>query len=160
MTALLILAILASSTLVFTSRVDLLRLAVILSLWAAVMAAFASVTYRRQKQLEYNQAHGITPRSVKRSAQASLRVYDGSGERDTEAVVAESADDVAAVIAELEEEMQEAAGRLEFERAAVLRDQINALKSGDYRKAAAKTGREYPRARQTAAAVRGKPRRT
>ncbi len=120
----------------------------------------AAVAYRRQKQLEYNQAHGITPRSVKRSAQASLRVYDGSGERATEAVVAESADDVAAVIAELEEEMQEAAGRLEFERAAVLRDQINALKSGDYRKAAAKTGREYPRARQTAAAVRGKPRRT
>jgi excinuclease ABC subunit B len=30
--------------------------------------------------------------------------------------------------------MQEAAGRLEFERAAGLRDQINALKSGDYKK--------------------------
>jgi excinuclease ABC subunit B len=41
---------------------------------------------------------------------------------------------VAAVIAELEDEMQEAAGRLEFERAAGLRDQINALKSGDFRK--------------------------
>jgi hypothetical protein len=34
-------------------------------------------------------------------------------------------DDVAAVIAELEEEMQEAANKLEFERAALLRDQIN-----------------------------------
>jgi len=33
-------------------------------------------------------------------------------------------------------EMAEAAARLEFERAALLRDQINALKSGDYRKAA------------------------
>ena len=42
--------------------------------------------------------------------------------------------DVAAVIAELEEEMQEAAGKLEFERAAVLRDQINSLKSGDYKR--------------------------
>jgi excinuclease ABC subunit B len=42
---------------------------------------------------------------------------------------------VATVIAELEDEMQEAAGRLEFERAAGLRDQINALKSGDYKKA-------------------------
>jgi excinuclease ABC subunit B len=41
---------------------------------------------------------------------------------------------VAAVIAELEEEMQEAAGKLEFERAAVLRDQINSLKSGDYKR--------------------------
>jgi excinuclease ABC subunit B len=49
-------------------------------------------------------------------------------------VVAESVDDVARVIAELEDEMQEAAGRLEFERAAVLRDQINALKSGDFKR--------------------------
>ena len=91
------------------------------------------VKYRREKQLAYNIEHGITARSVKRSAQASLHVYDGSGDRQ-EASVAESVDDVAAVIAELEDEMQEAAGRLEFERAALLRDQINALKSGDYRK--------------------------
>jgi excinuclease ABC subunit B len=91
------------------------------------------VKYRREKQLAYNIEHGITPRSVKRSAQASLHVYDGSGDRE-ESAVAEEVDDVAAVIAELEDEMQEAAGRLEFERAAVLRDQINALKSGDYRK--------------------------
>ncbi len=59
MTALLILAILASSTLVFTSRVDLLRLAVILSLWAAVMAAFASVTYRRQSELDQARARDM-----------------------------------------------------------------------------------------------------
>jgi len=45
-----------------------------------------------------------------------------------------SADEVAAVIAELEEEMQSAADKLEFERAALLRDQINSLKSGDYKK--------------------------
>jgi excinuclease ABC subunit B len=115
-----------------------------------------AVNYRRQQQLAYNQEHGITPRSVKRAAQASLHVYDGSGERGEEAAVAESTDDVAAVIAELEEEMAEAAGRLEFERAAILRDQINALKSGDYRKAATTSAKEYPRARRTAAVVRGK----
>ena len=109
----------------------------------------AAVKYRREKQLAYNLEHGITPRSVKRSAQASLHVYDGSGERPEEAVVAENADDVAAVIAELEEEMQEAAGRLEFERAAVLRDQINALKSGDYKKAARAPTKEYPKARSS-----------
>jgi excinuclease ABC subunit B len=72
---------------------------------------------------------------VKRTAQASLHTYDGSGERE-EPAVAESGDDVTAVIAELEEEMQEASSRLEFERAAVLRDQINSLRSGDFRKAA------------------------
>ncbi|HEY1107435.1 MAG TPA: excinuclease ABC subunit UvrB [Opitutaceae bacterium] len=117
-----------------------------------------AVNYRRQKQLAYNQEHGITPRSVKRAAQASLHVYDGSGQRDEEAVVADSGDDVAAVIAELDEEMQGAAGRLEFERAAVLRDQINALKSGDFRKTAQKPVKEYPKAKRAAAAVRGRRR--
>lgn len=38
------------------------------------------------------------------------------------------------MIAELENDMTEAAGRLEFERAALLRDQINALRSGDYQR--------------------------
>jgi excinuclease ABC subunit B len=91
--------------------------------------------YRRAKQIAHNQAHGITPRSTKRSAQASLHTYDGSGER-AEPAVAEGIDDVAAVIAELEDEMAEAAAKLEFERAALLRDQINTLKSGDFKKAA------------------------
>ncbi len=117
-----------------------------------------AVNYRRQKQIAYNEAHGITPRSVKRAAQASLQVYDGTGKRDEEPAVADSGDDVAAVIAELEQEMQDAAGRLEFERAAVLRDQINALKTGDYRKAAARPVKEYPKAKRAAAAVRGKRR--
>ena len=48
MSVLLVLAIAASSALVFTNRVELLKLAVILALWAAVVAAFVSVIYRRQ----------------------------------------------------------------------------------------------------------------
>ncbi len=102
----------------------------------SIKRTMATVTYRREKQLAYNMAHGITPQGVKRGAQASLHTYDGSGEK-AEPAIAESVDDVVAVIAELEDEMQEAAGRLEFERAAVLRDQINALKSGDYKRGAA-----------------------
>ncbi len=90
---------------------------------------------RREKQMAYNEAHGITPRGVKRAAQASLRVYDGTGRDGAEAAVAEAIDDVASVIAELEDEMQEASDKLEFERAALLRDQIKALKSGDYKQA-------------------------
>ena len=97
---------------------------------------------RRARQQAYNLSHGITPRSVRRFAQESLRVYDGSGDRLEEAPPAGAADDVAAVIAELEEEMQEAAGRLEFERAALIRDQINALKSGDYRRSASAGGKK------------------
>ncbi|HXA80400.1 MAG TPA: excinuclease ABC subunit UvrB [Opitutaceae bacterium] len=101
--------------------------------------------YRRAKQIAHNEAHGITPRGTKRSAQASLHTYDGSGERD-EPMVAESIDDVAAVIAELEDEMAEAAGKLEFERAALLRDQINTLKSGNFTKAAKlPAAKKYPK---------------
>jgi excinuclease ABC subunit B len=90
---------------------------------------------RRTKQIAYNELHGIVPRSVKRGAQASLHSYDGTGERE-EAAVGENPDDVAAVIAELEDEMQEAASRLEFEKAALLRDQIDSLRSGKFRKLA------------------------
>jgi excinuclease ABC subunit B len=82
---------------------------------------------RRQKQEAYNQAHGITPRGVKRAIQASLH------NRVTPAdpiSVAEAGGDanVATVIAELEAEMLAAAADLQFERAAILRDQIEALR--------------------------------
>ncbi len=94
---------------------------------------------RRARQIAYNLEHGITPRGVRRAHQASLHVYDGSGRREEPAsALAEAGpEDVAAVIAELEQDMADASSRLEFERAAVLRDQIDALRSGDVRKAAA-----------------------
>src|SRR6201994_1841822 len=56
LTALLVLAIGASSALVFTSKVELLKLAVILALWAAVVAAFVSVIYRRQSDVDQARA--------------------------------------------------------------------------------------------------------
>ena len=102
---------------------------------ASIRRTMETTRYRRETQLAYNRAHGITPRSVKRAAQASLHVYDGTERGPAPLAVAEGDDaDVAAVIAELEEEMQEAAGKLEFERAAVIRDQINALKSGKFKR--------------------------
>jgi len=125
----------------------------------SIRKTMAAVTYRRAKQLAYNQEHGITPRSVKRGAQASLQVYDGTGRRDEAPALAESGDDVAAVIAELEEEMQSAADRLEFEKAALLRDQVDALKSGDFSRPSRTTPKNYPQARKAAAAVRGKGKR-
>ncbi|MFZ5493828.1 MAG: excinuclease ABC subunit UvrB [Verrucomicrobiota bacterium] len=103
----------------------------------AIRQTMDEVARRREKQLAYNREHGITPRSVKRGVQASLHVYDGR-DRDGTAAVAEAVDDVQAVIADLEDEMQEAANKLEFERAALLRDQIHALKTGDYKKLGAR----------------------
>ncbi|MCF7687275.1 MAG: excinuclease ABC subunit UvrB [Cephaloticoccus sp.] len=105
------------------------------------------VTYRRVKQIAHNLANGITPRSVQRSAQASLHVYDGSGEKETVAV-AESDEDVKAVIAELETDMLEASRQLQFERAALLRDQIEALRTGDYKKLARAHKTTYEKAKK------------
>jgi excinuclease ABC subunit B len=98
---------------------------------------------RRAKQMAYNVAHGISPQSVQRPAQASLHVYDGSGKADDEEMLmaAEGDEDVATVIAELEVEMTDASNRLEFERAALLRDQIESLRSGDYKKPVPRTTR-------------------
>jgi len=106
---------------------------------------------RRTKQIAYNLEHGIVPRSVKRGAQASLQTYDGSGEKE-EAAALESPDDVAAVIAELEDEMREAAERLEFEKAALIRDQIDSLRSGAFRKMARPASRRLRPSRSGSAA--------
>lgn len=83
---------------------------------------------RREKQSNHNEANGITPRSVKRGLQQSL--YQERETKDEALMVAEGIgdSDVASVMAELEEEMLEAARNLQFERAALLRDQIATLK--------------------------------
>ncbi len=106
---------------------------------------------RREKQAAYNLEHNITPKSVKRTAQSSLHIYDGTGiMKNDEPSEQTSPEDVASVIAELEEEMQEAAAKLEFERAALIRDQIDALKSGKFTKIAKK------KVKPKAKAMRGK----
>ena len=88
--------------------------------------------YRRKKQIAYNEKHGITPQSVKRLVQESLQSVL-TGQEVNSSVVKEDLD-VTQVIQELEQEMQEAAANLEFERAALLRDQINELKGPDEQK--------------------------
>jgi excinuclease ABC subunit B len=86
--------------------------------------------HRRARQEEYNAAHGITPRSVVRAVQESLHVIVKGSEPDGMMREDGSAFDVGELIRELEHDMAEAAGRLEYERAALLRDQINELKTG------------------------------
>ncbi len=104
----------------------------------SILRTLAVTAARREKQLAYNAEHGITPRSVKRAQQSSLQIYDGSGVREDEdaGVLAEGgAEDVAAVIAELEQDMAEASARRGFERAAVLRGALRAERDGDLRDA-------------------------
>ncbi|WP_269541158.1 excinuclease ABC subunit UvrB [Cerasicoccus fimbriatus] len=84
---------------------------------------------RRAKQIAFNAENGITPRSVRRAVQASLHSQEAA-ENPVDFKASGGDEDVAAVLAELEAEMLEAANDLQFERAAVLRDQIDALKNG------------------------------
>ncbi len=93
--------------------------------------AIAICQLRRERQTAYNAEHGITPRGVRRAVQASL-LPPPEEDAGTLLMAAEGTkdEDVAAVLAELEEEMLAAADRLEFEKAALLRDQIALLKKG------------------------------
>ena len=96
---------------------------------------------RRSKQIEYNADHGITPKSVVRPVQKSL--HEGkTTDEETPFIVSED-EDVEAVINELTVEMDEAASKLEFERAALLRDQIDALRSGYFSSGKKMRGRTY-----------------
>ncbi|MEO6183835.1 MAG: excinuclease ABC subunit UvrB [Verrucomicrobiota bacterium] len=85
--------------------------------------------YRRQKQIAYNTEHNITPRSVSRAVEESLAVYH-SAKRKAAMVLNEAGGniDVTQTLRELETEMIEASNNLEFEKAALLRDQIRELK--------------------------------
>jgi len=93
--------------------------------------AIKTTIQRRIKQKEYNKLHGITPKSVVRKLDKSLK------EEGYEAISKElknknkiPAKEKKAIIAKLRKEMQEAAKNLEFEKAAMLRDKIEELKRG------------------------------
>ena len=93
----------------------------------SIQRFLATSDYRRKKQLAYNSEHGITPRGVTRALEESLSEHH----RNHAASVINDAGgdfDVTETIRELEDEMVTAANSLEFEKAALLRDQIRELK--------------------------------
>jgi excinuclease ABC subunit B len=85
--------------------------------------------YRRQRQLAHNKANNITPRSVTRGLEEGLSSV-GSGRNAAAAALNDSVGqiDITETIRELEGEMIEASNNLEFEKAALLRDQVRELK--------------------------------
>jgi excinuclease ABC subunit B len=95
---------------------------------------------RRNRQAEYNRQHRITPRSIERRIGEGLVIRSESEEIEKRIVRESGVDyDVHRAIEEVEKEMLEAAEALEFERAAVLRDQLQELKRG----VAPETGKEH-----------------
>jgi excinuclease ABC subunit B len=90
---------------------------------------------RRQKQQEYNDAHGITPTTIKRNiadllADVSQRdaVLVDTGDEETPHLVGHN---LRAYISDLEQRMRKAAADLEFEEAGRLRDEIRRLEADE-----------------------------
>jgi excinuclease ABC subunit B len=94
--------------------------------------AILETNRRRKIQEEYNRVHGITPQTVKKSVRNILAsIYEA--DYFTIPTVADmeegyvSVKEIPAMIQNLKKEMKEAASRLEFERAAEIRDKIQRL---------------------------------
>jgi excinuclease ABC subunit B len=102
----------------------------------SLRAAIEETERRRNKQRSWNEAHGITPQSVKKQI---AKVLQSVFEQDyvTVTPVADSSvaefvgKDLKTTIAELEKRMRAAAADLEFEEAARLRDEIKRLEALD-----------------------------
>ncbi len=108
LTVLLVLAIGASSALVFTNRAELLKLAVILALWAAVVAAFVSVIYRRQSDIDQAKVRDLKlvydlqlDREISARREYELSVETQLRRELTSEIRAQAADEVAGLRAEL-----------------------------------------------------------
>ncbi|MGH3638489.1 MAG: DUF6779 domain-containing protein, partial [Mycobacterium sp.] len=108
LTTLLVLAIVASSALVFTNKVELLKLAVIVALWAAVVAAFVSFIYRRQSDIDQAKSRDLKlvydlqlDREISARREYELSIESQLRRELASELRAETSDEVAALRAEL-----------------------------------------------------------
>ena len=81
---------------------------------------------RREKQMAYNTEHNITPRAIKKAIPESLKSPDETTKEPARSKQ-KSTGSISEQISILESEMLKAAKKLDFERAAILRDEIEAL---------------------------------
>ena len=96
--------------------------------------ALSETNRRRNMQMKYNREHNITPESIKKSMRDILSsIYEADyytvpkvAEKDEKYI---SGDELPRMISELEDEMKKYAGKLEFEKAAAVRDKIKTLRS-------------------------------
>jgi excinuclease ABC subunit B len=94
--------------------------------------AIAETDRRREIQRRYNEAHGITPQSVKRNI-TDLGMAVNEADYVTVPLAADGGveyqpEELPRMVAELELQMRQASAAMEFERAAELRDRLLALK--------------------------------
>jgi excinuclease ABC subunit B len=99
---------------------------------ASMARALEETDRRRKKQLSYNRRNGITPETVVKSIrEVRASVYEADyvpvPRVEEPAAAYASLDDLRAEIRALTRKMREAAARLEFEKAAEIRDRVLAL---------------------------------
>ncbi|WP_086555179.1 excinuclease ABC subunit UvrB [Acetobacter sp. DmW_043] len=97
--------------------------------------AIEETARRREKQIDWNTAHGITPRSVQKTVGEPVAAAFEKAEAETtragEVMTPHmpTGQELSVVIARLEKEMRQAAANLEFETAARLRDEVKRLEA-------------------------------
>ena len=99
----------------------------------AISSAINETERRREIQMAYNEAHGITPASIDKEIRDLISELAADDEEPADSLGVEiseatSEEEIHALIADLTKQMQEAAANLEFEKAATLRDGIEELK--------------------------------
>ncbi|MCQ4574616.1 MAG: excinuclease ABC subunit UvrB [Candidatus Brocadiales bacterium] len=97
---------------------------------SSMKRAIDETARRRELQLEYNRRHNVTPRTIQKEIRRGIE-EEVSSKRYAREVVAETEEEYVTrdYINELKQEMQEAAAKLDFERAAELRDRLTAIYS-------------------------------
>ncbi len=104
----------------------------------SMQRAMKETERRRAKQMAYNEAHGITPKTIEKAVKDIMEDLMKGDDRKAKGLLAlemkAETRDLSEVIAEKEKEMREAAKNLEFELAALLRDEIRMLKKEDEKK--------------------------
>lgn len=90
--------------------------------------AIEETVRRREKQMRYNEAYGITPKTIQKDVREILEISTHSDDKKPRKRMSER--ERQAMIAKLTAEMRAAAKLLEFEHAAMLRDKITELKNG------------------------------
>ena len=97
----------------------------------SVKNAYDITLKRRKLQMKYNEVHGITPKSTQRTLKEKLAEEDEKYKGIGADVSTMPKDELRLLIKDLEKDMKDAAARLDFERAADLRNKLYALKGFD-----------------------------
>ncbi|MBQ5957182.1 MAG: excinuclease ABC subunit UvrB [Clostridia bacterium] len=94
----------------------------------SIKKAVGETNRRRKLQQEFNEVHGITPKTIIKAVADNMNLAHDAAEAEAEKIIGASSDVNEKRIQILEQQMKEAAAALEFEIAAILRDKIKELK--------------------------------